>query len=66
MIRVASVELYRQGETSPMVAKTYHEEVRGVRKIEWTPRHVVFHMNDDIIVAYNADRVHEVVTSYEQ
>jgi hypothetical protein len=49
-----------------MVSKTYREEVRGFRKIEWTPQHIVFHMKDDTMIAYKADRVHEIITADEE
>ena len=65
-MKVAYIELYRIGETSPMVSKIYREEVRGFRKIEWTPQHIVFHMKDDTMIAYKADRVHEIITAREE
>jgi hypothetical protein len=65
-MKVASVELYRDGEVSPMVSKTHIEEVRGHVRIEWTPHHVVFVMKDSGIIAYKADRVHEIVEHFEE
>ena len=64
-MKVANVTLIRDGETSPMVSRTYTEEVRGFSRIEWSPSHVVFYMKDDTIIAYKADRVHELVTYNE-
>jgi hypothetical protein len=65
-MKVASVELYRQGEVSPMVSKTYIEEVRGHVRIEWHPHHVAFVMKNNTIIAYKADRIHEIVETLEQ
>ena len=64
-MKVAIATLIRDGETSPMVTRTYVEEVRGFSRIEWSPSHVVFYMKDDTIIAYKADRVHELVTHFE-
>jgi len=66
MIKVASVELYRDQEVSSMVTKTYQEEVRGYLEITWAPQHVVFHMPRGNIIAYKADRIHEIVTYNEE
>ena len=62
-MKVAHVELYRIGEASPMVSKTYQEAVVDFRKIEWAPQHIVFHMKDDTMIAYKADRVHEIIVA---
>ncbi len=65
-MKVAQVELYRIGESSPMVSKTYFEKVSGHIRIEWTPHHVVFVMKDSTVLAYKADRVHEIVETIEK
>jgi hypothetical protein len=65
-MNIANVELYRLGEVSPMVSKTYQEEVRGFQKIEWAPQHIIFHMKDETLIAYKADRVHELTTMIEE
>jgi hypothetical protein len=65
-MKVAAVTFVRDGEVSAIVNKTYVEEVRGFSDIQWTSTHVVFNMNDETIIAFKADRVHELVTYNEE
>jgi hypothetical protein len=64
-MKSASVTLIRDGEVSPMMAKTYQENIRGVIDIVYTPHHVVFILKDETEVAYKADRIQEFETYYE-
>lgn len=68
MQEVAYVELYRdpKEQASGLLSATMQEEVRGFREIQWQPKHVVFLMNDGTSIAYYADRVHELVTVFEE
>jgi hypothetical protein len=63
-MKVATVTLHRKTQ-SAVLSGTYIEEVRGFSAIIWAPSHVVFEMNDDTIIAYQASRIHELVTNEE-
>jgi len=59
------VTLERSAEqVSAILAKTYSESFRGVGRIEWQPKHVVFCFGDDQVIAIRADRITEIA-SYE-
>ncbi len=63
----AYVTLVRpEDEISTIMTRRYQEDVRGFRKIEWVPNHIIFHMKDDTLIAFHADRVFEVVTYKEE
>jgi len=68
MVKSATVTLIRDGDSSAssILNKFYDETVRGFDRIEWAPHHVVFYMTKQIEIAYKADRVHELVTYYEE
>lgn len=65
-MQVAHITLIREGEISTIMNKNYREEVRGFDSIQWAPSHVVFKMVDGTIIAYHADRVHELITYREE
>lgn len=65
-MKIAHVTLIRDEEPSAIVTKHYREEVRGFDSIQWAPSHVVFKMVDGTIIAYHADRIHELVTYIEE
>jgi hypothetical protein len=64
-MKSATVTLIRDGEISPMMSRTYVEEVRGISDIQSTPTHIVFELNDGNVIGYKADRVYEFVTYNE-
>lgn len=65
-MKSASVTLVRDGEVSPMLAKTYQENIRGIIDIVYAPHHVVFMLKDGSEVSYKADRIQEFETFYEK
>jgi hypothetical protein len=65
-MKTATVTLIRDREISPMMAKTFEENIRGVIDIVYTPFHVVFVLKNKSEVAYKADRIHEFETFYEE
>jgi hypothetical protein len=64
-MKSATVTLIREGEASPMMSRTYDENIRGISDIQPTPTHIVFVLNDGNVVGYKADRVYEFVTYNE-
>jgi len=64
-MKSATVTLILDGEISPMMSKTYQENIRGLIDIVYTPHHVVFVLKDNREVAYKADRIHEFLTYNE-
>ena len=65
-MKSASVTLIRDGEVSPMLAKTYQENIRGVIDIVYAPYHVVFVLKDESEIAYKAEYIQEFQTYYEE
>ena len=65
-MKSASVTLIRDGEVSPMLAKTYNESIRGIVDIIYQPHHIVFILEDKSEVAYKAERIQEFQTYYEE
>jgi len=65
-MKVANVTLIRdEHETSAIMNSTYVEEVRGYESIDFGHTHIVFHMVDNNLIAYRADRVFDMAT-YEE
>ena len=46
-MKSATVTLIREGESSPMISKTYNESVRGIVDIVYTAFHVVFVLDNN-------------------
>jgi hypothetical protein len=46
----------------PMIGKIYDERFHGVERLEWQPKHIVFHFKNDAFIAVRADRVLEMIT----
>ena len=65
-MKSASVTLIRDGEVSPMLAKTYDESIRGIVDIIYQPHHIVFILEDKSEVAYKAELIEKFVTFYEE
>lgn len=65
-MKSASVTLVRDGEVSPMLAKTYQENIRGIIDIVYAPHHVVFILEDGCECAYKAEHIEEFATFYEE
>lgn len=65
-MKLAQVTLIRSvDQSSSAVLSREYQETLPFWKIEWTPHHVVFHVDEDDenkIVAYRSDRVFEIVT----
>lgn len=65
-MKSACVTLIRDGDTSPMMNKTYDENIRGFNKIQYTPTHLIFELQNGNIVGYKSDRVSEFHTYDEK
>ena len=64
-MKSATVTLIREGEVSPMMSRTYDENIRGISDIQYSAAHIVFVLIDGNVVGYKADRVYEFVTYNE-
>jgi hypothetical protein len=66
-MKTAHVTLYREGEPSPILNKTFCVQIRDYLSIQWTTNHVVFQLPNDMVVAYHAQLIHSITTTdYEE
>lgn len=59
------IRLERDEVSSPIIQKEYTEELVDVFRVECTHTHILFHMRDNTVNGYRADKVLGFSSQYD-